>query len=230
MQTELFNKNFFFYFLRESSLDSYLRFSAYFYFSFRFYSLFFHIYTFRFFRPSTVALITLPGLFEFRHFVRISFIPAASHIALTGPAAITPVPSEAGFSNTFAAPNLPIISCGIVEPSIVTLNRLFLALVRALRIASATSFALSCAKPTRPLVSPTTTSALKCSFLPPLVTLATRLIVITFSINSGCCSIFNSRIVFKTPIRLFLRHLQMLLFFRGIKAFADALRKGGLEF
>src|SRR3989338_4396679 len=143
MQTELFNKNFFFYFFRESSLDSYLRFSAYFYFSFRFYSLFFHIYTFRFFRPSTVALITLPGLFELRHFVRISLIPAASHIALTGPAAITPVPSDAGLSRTCAAPNLPIIVWGMVEPSNGTRTKLFLALVRDLRIASATWLALS---------------------------------------------------------------------------------------
>ena len=74
-----------------------------------------------------VALITLTGLFDFKHLVRMSLIPAASQTALTGPAAITPVPSDAGLSKTFAAPYLPIISCGIVEPSLGTGARLFFA-------------------------------------------------------------------------------------------------------
>ncbi len=53
-------------------------------------------------------MITFIGLFDLKHLVNISFMPAASHTALTGPAAITPVPSEAGFNNTDAAPNFPI--------------------------------------------------------------------------------------------------------------------------
>src|SRR6185369_15589533 len=53
-----------------------------------------------------------------------------------------------------------------------------------LRIASATSPALPNPTPTRPRLSPTTTSALKLKRRPPLTTLAERLINTTFSVSS----------------------------------------------
>src|SRR5262249_54068354 len=53
-----------------------------------------------------------------------------------------------------------------------------------LRIASGTSFALPRPNPTRPLLSPTTTSALKLKRRPPFTTFATRLIWTTFSLSS----------------------------------------------
>ena len=51
-------------------------------------------------------------------------------------------------------------------------------------IAAGTSLALPMPQPTLPLPSPTTTSALKEKRRPPLTTLATRLMVTTFSRNS----------------------------------------------
>src|SRR5688500_3652879 len=54
----------------------------------------------------------------------------------------------------------------------------------ALRTASETSLALPVAKPTRPLPSPTATSALNEKRRPPFTTLATRLIATTFSMRS----------------------------------------------
>src|SRR5215470_1318861 len=54
----------------------------------------------------------------------------------------------------------------------------------ALRIASGTSRALPWPKPTRPFWSPTTTSAAKPKRLPPLTTLATRLMCTSLSVNS----------------------------------------------
>src|SRR5215472_8413676 len=54
----------------------------------------------------------------------------------------------------------------------------------ALRIASGTSRALPWPKPTRPFRSPTTTRAAKPKRLPPFTTLATRLMLTSFSVNS----------------------------------------------
>ena len=53
-------------------------------------------------------------------------------------------------------------------------------------IADGTSFALPTPKPTTPWPSPTTTSALKLRFLPPLTTLVTRLMLTTVSLMSSC--------------------------------------------
>src|SRR6476620_7099627 len=53
-------------------------------------------------------------------------------------------------------------------------------------MAEGTSFALPTPKPTTPWPSPTTTSALKLRFLPPLTTLVTRLIDTTVSLISSC--------------------------------------------
>src|SRR5688572_32703300 len=53
-------------------------------------------------------------------------------------------------------------------------------------MADGTSFALPTPKPTTPWPSPTTTSALKLRFLPPLTTFVTRLIDTTVSLISSC--------------------------------------------
>ena len=58
----------------------------------------------------------------------------------------------------------------------------FLAISIPFLIAAGTSLALPEPKPTRPLPSPTTTSAEKLKFLPPLTTLVTRLMWTTLSI------------------------------------------------
>src|SRR5271169_6920063 len=54
----------------------------------------------------------------------------------------------------------------------------------ALRMASGTSRALPAPKPTRPFLSPTTTRAAKPKRRPPFTTLATRLMLTSFSVNS----------------------------------------------
>src|SRR5947209_18790937 len=61
-------------------------------------------------------------------------------------------------------------------------------------IADGTSFALPMPKPTTPWPSPTTTSALKLRFLPPLTTLVTRLIATTLSLMSSCDGSIRSRV------------------------------------
>src|SRR5207249_3553752 len=121
------------------------------------------------------------GLVEPRLFVRISRTPAHSRTARTGPPAITPVPVAAGFKSTRPAPWSPTISCGIVPPVSGTSIMRRRAASTALRTASLTSLALPVATPTRPCPSPTATSALNPKRRPPLTTLATRLIEITFS-------------------------------------------------
>src|SRR4029450_11844864 len=55
----------------------------------------------------------------------------------------------------------------------------------ALPVAPATSPALPCRKPRRPLPSPTTTSAAKPKRLPPFTVLDTRLMWTSFSISSS---------------------------------------------
>ena len=55
----------------------------------------------------------------------------------------------------------------------------------ALRIASGTSRALPEPSPTRPFLSPTTTSAAKAKRRPPFTTLATRLIATSLSTSSS---------------------------------------------
>ena len=82
------------------------------------------------------------------------------------------------------APKWPMTSYGIVPSMSGTSTMPFLACSMPLRIASGTSFALPRPKPTRPLLSPTTTSALKLKRRPPFTTLATRLMWTTFSFSS----------------------------------------------
>ena len=59
-----------------------------------------------------------------------------------------PVPSEAGFKNTLPAPKCPVISWGIVEPTIGTSIIFVLACSTAFLIASGTSAALPVPNPT----------------------------------------------------------------------------------
>ena len=56
----------------------------------------------------------------------------------------------------------------------------------ALEIATGTSRALPKPKPTRPLPSPTTVSAVKPNWRPPFTTFAVRLTATSFSVNSSC--------------------------------------------
>lgn len=122
---------------------------------------------------------------EPRDLVKMSPTPANSRTARTGPPAITPVPSEAGFNKTLPAPNTPVIWCGIDVFTRGTLIKFFFASSIPLRIASGTSVAFPRPKPTWPLRSPTTTSALKRKRRPPFTTFATRLMCTTFSSNSN---------------------------------------------
>jgi hypothetical protein len=66
----------------------------------------------------------------------------------------------------------------------------------AFLIADGTSFALPMPKPTTPWPSPTTTSALKLRFLPPLTTLVTRLMLTTVSLRSMSFGSIFSRDIF----------------------------------
>src|SRR6266852_9548477 len=95
---------------------------------------------------------------------------------------ITPVPSGAGFSSTSPLPKRPSTACRMVVSRTLILRRFFLAASMPFLIAAGTSLALPVPKPTILAPgSPTTTSAEKLRFLPPLTTLVTRLIETTCS-------------------------------------------------
>src|SRR5438067_5628260 len=93
--------------------------------------------------------------------------------------------------------------------------RLFFAASIPFLIADGTSFALPTPKPTTPWPSPTTTSALKLRFLPPLTTFVTRLIETTVSLMSSCDGSIRSR------VRIRLLEFQSC-FARGIRHGTDA--------
>src|SRR5688500_712790 len=138
-------------------------------------------------RPANVARTTLCGFAEPSDLVSTFWMPHDSTTARTAPPAIRPVPSGAGLSSTLPEPNLPTTWCGIVAPlPSGTRIRFFFAASMPFLIADGTSFALPMPKPTTPWPSPTTTSALKLRFLPPLTTLVTRLIDTTVSLISSC--------------------------------------------
>src|SRR5438477_1024809 len=148
--------------------------------------------SFRSISPWNVARTTLCGFADPSDFVSTFWMPHDSTTARTAPPAIRPVPSGAGFSSTLPEPNLPITWCGIVVPLSGTRIRLFFAASIPFLMADGTSFALPTPKPTTPWPSPTTTSALKLRFLPPLTTFVTRLIDTTVSLISSCdASIFS---------------------------------------
>src|SRR5260221_4572694 len=145
-------------------------------------------------RPATVARTTLCGFADPSDLVRMFAMPAASTTARTAPPAMMPVPSGAGFNSTLPAPKLPTMRCGMVEPCSGTRIRFFFAASMPFLIADGTSFALPTPKPTTPWPSPTTTSALKLRFLPPLTTLVTRLIDTTLSLMSSWLGSMRSRV------------------------------------
>src|SRR3954447_9422152 len=143
-------------------------------------------------KPVNVARTTLCGLADPSDFVMMFVTPAASTTARTAAPAMIPVPSGAGFSRTLPAPNFPMMGCGTVVPCSGTRIRPFFAASMPFLIAEGTSFALPTPKPTTPCPSPTTTSALKLRFLPPLTTLVTRLMLTTVSFRASCeASIFS---------------------------------------
>src|SRR5215510_1025315 len=84
----------------------------------------------------------------------------------------------------------------MVVPLRGTLIRFFFAASMPFLIADGTSLALPTPKPTTPWPSPTTTSALKLRFLPPLTTFVTRLIETTLSLISSCEASIFSRVRF----------------------------------
>src|SRR5438874_4291861 len=145
---------------------------------------------------SMVALTTLAWLLEPSDLARTSRIPAASTTARTPPPAMTPVPGEAGRNKTRPPPNSPIVSCGMVFSCSETFSIDLRAASDALRIASATSFALPKPTPTFPSWSPATINALKLKRRPPFTTLAQRLMKTTFSVVSpfaaGVLSVLRS--------------------------------------
>src|SRR5882757_11465106 len=166
-------------------------------------------------RPWQVARTTLCALADPSDLVTMFVIPAASTTARTAPPAMMPVPSGAGLSSTLPAPNLPTIRWGIVVPAIGTRIRFFFAASMPFLIADGTSFALPMPKPTTPWPSPTTTSALKLRFLPPLTTLVTRLICTTLSLMSSWLGSIRSR------FRIVLLEFQSR-FARSVRHGADA--------
>src|SRR3954452_22631256 len=129
--------------------------------------------------PWMVALATLMAFDDPSDLHSTSCTPASSRMMRAAPPAITPVPAAAGFIRTRPAPVTPMMGWVIVLPARGTSNRFFLASSVPFWIASGTSFALPYPRPTRPLPSPTTTSAVKEKRRPPLTTLGTRLIAMT---------------------------------------------------
>src|SRR5688572_16958132 len=126
-------------------------------------------------------------------------MPHDSTTARTAPPAIRPVPSGAGLSSTLPEPKRPTTWWGIVVPLRGARIRFFFAASIPFLMADGTSFALPTPKPTTPWPSPTTTSALKLRFLPPLTTLVTRLIETTVSLMSSCDASIFSRVRFISP-------------------------------
>src|SRR6185312_4754327 len=142
--------------------------------------------------PWKVARTTLWWLADPIDLVSTFWMPADSTTARTAPPAMMPVPSGAGWSSTCPAPKRPRTGCGTVVPFSGTRISDFFAASIPFLIAEGTSFALPTPKPTTPWPSPTTTSALKLRFLPPLTTLVTRLMLTTVSFRSSCdASIFS---------------------------------------
>src|SRR5919204_2926975 len=142
-------------------------------------------------------------------------MPHDSTTARTAPPAMMPVPSGAGLSSTCPAPKRPTTGCGTVVPCSGTRISDFLAASIPFLIAEGTSFALPTPKPTTPWPSPTTTSALKLRFFPPLTTFVTRLMETTVSFRSSCDGSMRSR------VRIRLLEFQSC-FARGIRHGANA--------
>ena len=131
-----------------------------------------------------VARTMLCGLFEPMHLVSTLAMPGQlddrAHAAAGDDAGAVGRRLEQHLAGAEAT----VTSYGMVPSTSGTSTMLFFAFSMPLRIASGTSFALPRPKPTRPLLSPTTTSALKLKRRPPFTTLATRLMWTTFSLSS----------------------------------------------
>src|ERR687897_69767 len=152
--------------------------------------------------PAMVARATLMWLAEPSDLQSTSWTPASSRMMRAAPPAITPVPGAAGFIRTRPPPVSPVTGWVIVEPASGTSNRLRLASSVPFWMASGTSLALPYPRPTRPLPSPTTTSAVKEKRRPPLTTLATRLIAITRDSRrppGSCGAAFGLLLVYENP-------------------------------
>ena len=91
-----------------------------------------------------MALTTLWAVVEPRLLVRMFWMPAAVITARTGPPAMTPVPSEAGFRSTLPEPKRPVTVWGMVAPFSVmgTRTMFFLAASTPFLMAEETSRAL----------------------------------------------------------------------------------------
>lgn len=136
------------------------------------------------------ALALFNKLFEPNCFAIIFLIPATSKTVLTAPPAITPDPSIEGRIITLHAPKLPVISCEMVKDLVNSIViKFFLASVFAFLNASITSSALATPIPTLPFLFPITAIARKLIFLPPFVTLDTRLTLISRSSYSVTLSL-----------------------------------------
>jgi len=145
------------------------------------------------------ALALFNKLFEPNCFAIIFLIPATSKTVLTAPPAITPDPSIEGRIITLHAPKLPVISCEMVKDLVNSIViKFFLASVFAFLNASITSSALATPIPTLPFLFPLI-------YLPPFVTLDTRLTLISRSSYSVTLSLrflffFNLLSCFKSVL------------------------------
>src|SRR5690606_27880657 len=139
-------------------------------------------------RPLTVARTRLIGLREPTALASTSFTPTASSTARMAPPAITPVPSDAGCMKTRAAPWPAFTVWYSVPPFRCTAVMLRRACSIDFWMATGTSRALPYPKPTLPAPSPTTVSAVKVNWRPPLTVLLTRLTAISFSIMPSSIS------------------------------------------
>ena len=95
------------------------------------------------------------GLLEPNCFASIFFTPTSSRIVRTDPPAITPEPGADGLMITLAAPERPVIRCGIELSFVIgTLIRCFFPSVTAFLTAPITSLALPTPTPTCPFSFP----------------------------------------------------------------------------
>ncbi len=141
-----------------------------------------------------VALTTLQGLLERRHFVRISLMPATSITARTGPPAITPVPSGSRFHQHTACAECAdnfVRNGGSLQGN---LDQVFLGVLNTLadRVRNLGGLC-PMPKPTMPLPSPTTTRAANLKIRPPFTVLDTRLMATTLLLQVQSRTINSSQ-------------------------------------
>ena len=145
-------------------------------------------------RPSMVALTTLLGFREPSCLVRMFLTPAGLQDGAHAAGGDDTGTGRGGLQQHAAGAEATDDLEGDRVASMGTLICAARAASPPLRMASAISLALPMATPTLPLPSPTVTMALKLKRRPPLTTLATRLMLITFS----CMSLTNPGIALVT--------------------------------